>query len=69
MAGTLTFCCLFVLYSLGQERKDFVACDSGVFSGHARGGDGEYVLVKLATFSSNEDCFLTFLSYIGGKNC
>lgn len=68
MVGTLTFGCLFVLYGLGQERKDFMTCDSGVCSGHAC-GDGEYFLVKLVAFSSNEDCLLTFLSYIGGKDC
>lgn len=45
-----------------------MACDSGVCSGHAH-GDGEYFLVKLVAFSSNEDCLLTFLSYIGGKDC
>lgn len=68
MAGTLTFCCcLCVLYWLGQEREDVTACDSGVWSAHAR--DGEYCLVKLVAFSSNEDCLLTFLSYIGGKDC
>lgn len=46
-----------------------MACVSGVCSSLARVGDGDYVLVKLAAFSSNEDCLLTFLSCIGGKDC
>lgn len=46
-----------------------MACDRGVCSGRAHGGDGEYVLVNLAAFSSNEDCLLIFLSCIGGKDC